>query len=278
MVELELQAVVWAICKCQIYLQGLPRFDVVVDHKLLELILNNQTIDMIDNPRIQRLKEKVSGYTFQTILKKKEKDHIIPDALSRAPCRDPTQEDLISDENPDSFQRRDCAIFRKEKQSLIDPIIEEIKDSTRVDEESQALIAAIQNDFSSNNLRPSVKPFKKLAHHLAVEDGLIILDGHRIVVPKKERRTILAKLHASHQGTERTKRRARQIFYWPGINSDLQNTIESCSLCQENRPSLQKEPRCTTRRHQDHLKMSQRICLATSENLTWFMLIACLDG
>ena len=189
----------------------------------------------------ERLKEKLSGYTFQTIWKK-EKDHIIPDALSRAPCRDPTQEDLIPDENPDSFQRRVCAIFREEKQSLIDPIIEKIKDSTRVDEESQALMAAIQDDFSSSNLRPSVKPFKKLAHQLAIEDGLIILDGHRIVVPKKERRTILTKLHTSHQGIERTKRRARQTVYWPGINFDIQNTIESCSLCQENRPSLQKEP------------------------------------
>ena len=205
MVELELLAVVWAIRKCRIYLQGLPHFDVVVVHKPLESILNNQTMDMIDNPRIQRLKEKLSGYTFQTIWKK-GKDHIIPDALSRTPCRDPTQEDLIPDENPDSFQMRVCAIFREEKQSLIDPIIEKIKDSTRVDKESQALMAAIQDDFSSSNLRPSVKPFKKLAHQLAVEGGLIILDGYRIVVPKKERRTILAKLHASHQGIERTKR------------------------------------------------------------------------
>ena len=134
MVKLELLAVVWAIRKCQIYLQGLLHFDVVVDHKLLESILNNQTMDMIDNPRIQRLKEKLSGCTFQTIWKK-EKDHIIPDALSRAPCRDPTQEDLIPDENPDSFQRRVCAIFREEKQSLINPKIEEIKDSTRLDED-----------------------------------------------------------------------------------------------------------------------------------------------
>ena len=219
MVELELLAVVWAIRKCRIYLQELPHFDVVVDHKPLESILNNQTMDMIDNPRIQRLKEKLSGYTFQTI-RKKGKDHIIPDALSRAPCRDPTQEDLIPDENPDSFQRRVCVIFR-EKQSLIDPIIEKIKDSTRVDEESQALMAAIQDDFSSSNLRLYGKPFKKLAHQLAVEDGLIILDGHRIVVPKKERRTILAKLHASHQSIERTKRRAHQTVYWPGINSDI---------------------------------------------------------
>ena len=34
MVELELLAVVWAIHICRIYLQGLPKFDVVVDNKL----------------------------------------------------------------------------------------------------------------------------------------------------------------------------------------------------------------------------------------------------
>ena len=118
---------------------------------------------------------------------KKGKDHIIPDALSRTPCRNPTQ-DLI----PDSFQRHVCAIFREEKQSLIDPLIE-IKDSTRADEESQALIAAIQDDFSSRNLRPSVKPFKKFAHQLAVEDGLIVLDGHRIVIPQKRKTNYLGK-------------------------------------------------------------------------------------
>ena len=52
-VELELLAVVWAVKKCNVYLQGLPSFDIVLDHKPLESILNNQPLDMIDNPRIQ---------------------------------------------------------------------------------------------------------------------------------------------------------------------------------------------------------------------------------
>jgi len=90
MVELELLGVVWAIRKCRIYLQGMQKFNVVVDHKPLESILNHQTMDMIDNPRIQRLKEKLSAYTFRTIWRK-GKEHIFPDALSRAPCSDPIQ-------------------------------------------------------------------------------------------------------------------------------------------------------------------------------------------
>ena len=57
MVELELLAVVWATRKCRIYLQNLPSFKLIVDHKPLESILNTQTLDMVDNPRIQRHKK-----------------------------------------------------------------------------------------------------------------------------------------------------------------------------------------------------------------------------
>ena len=245
MVELELLGVVWAIRKCRTYLQGMPKFDVVVDHKPLESNLNDQTMEMIDNPRIQRLKEKLCGYTFHTIWRK-GKDHTIPDALSRAPHCDPTPEDLISDDNEGSVRMHISAVLREgnvDGQPLIDPLIEAIRESTITDENMQSLIVAIQDGFSSNiKLPASIKPFKKLSHQLTVEDGLVVMNGHRIVIPKSERRNVMARLHASHQGIERTKRRARQTVYWPGIGSDIQNTVESSSQCQEYRPSLQKEP------------------------------------
>ena len=83
MVELELLSVVWALRKCRIYLQGLPSFELIVDYKPLESILDTQTLDMVDNPRIQRLKEKLSAFIFYTTWRK-GKDHVIPNALSRA--------------------------------------------------------------------------------------------------------------------------------------------------------------------------------------------------
>ena len=246
MVELELLGVVWAIRKCRIYLQGMPKFDVVVDHKPLESILNNQTMDMIDNPRIQRLKEKLCGYTFQTIWRK-GKEHVIPDALSRAPCSDPAQDDIIIDDTNCPLQLHISCILRDENeindgQPLIDPLLEEIKKCTLADKDSIELVKAIKNGFTVAKQTPSVQAFKKLADQLTVEDGLILLDGHRIVIPHSMRRDVLARLHASHQGIERTKRRARQTVYWPAINSDIQNTVQSCSKCQESLPSQQREP------------------------------------
>jgi len=105
----------------------------------------------------------------------------------------------------------------------------------------QELTKAILDGFTGAKQLPSVQAFKKLVEQLTVEYGLILLDGHRIDIPNSMRRDVLAILHSSHQGIERIKRRARQTVYWPAINSDIQNTVQSCSKCQESLPSLQNE-------------------------------------
>ena len=135
MVELELLAVVWAMRKCRIYLQGLPNFELIVDHKPLESILNTQTLDMVDNPRIQRLKEKLSAFIFHTTWRK-GKDHVIPDALSRAPCRDPEPEDIINVDTTRMICKNVSAILRGKdpevtKETFIDPMLEDLKESTQ---------------------------------------------------------------------------------------------------------------------------------------------------
>ena len=56
------------------------------------------------------------------------------------------------------------------------------------------------------------------------------------------RREALAQLHDSHQGTVRTKDRARFTVYWPGMDKEIDNTILSCKLCQDSLPLQQKEP------------------------------------
>ena len=110
MVELEMKGVEWAVKKCRLYLLGLQHFTVVVDHQALVPILNKFTLDAVENPRLQRLKEKLSPYSIETV---KEKTMRSPDALSRAPVADPMPED-IEDENELTSQVRSairiCAI------------------------------------------------------------------------------------------------------------------------------------------------------------------------
>lgn len=66
-IELELLASVWAMSKCRHYLVGLFSFSVLMDHRPLIPILNSYTLDVVENPLLQRLKEKVSPYIFTAI-------------------------------------------------------------------------------------------------------------------------------------------------------------------------------------------------------------------
>ncbi|XP_045118183.1 uncharacterized protein K02A2.6-like [Portunus trituberculatus] len=76
---------------------------------------------------------------------------------------------------------------------------------------------------------------------LAVDDGFIVY-GPRLLIPHGLRRETLEKLHAGHQGIERTKRRARQTTYWPGMDRDIENLVSSCPQCRPLLPSHQNEP------------------------------------
>ena len=65
---------------------------------------------------------------------------------------------------------------------------------------------------------------------------------HRIIIPKALQNEILLKLYASHQGTEKTKLRARSVVYWRDLNRDIDNVTKSCSICQELQSKQAKEP------------------------------------
>lgn len=126
---------------------------------------------------------------------------------------------------------------------LCDPILDRLRTVAMQDEKYKTLIDNVQNGFPSSRdkANASVIPFWNIRNELSVDDG-IVLYGPRIVVPKSARREVLARLHDSHQGTDRTKRRARQNVYWPGISNDIATTVASCNKCQELRPSQQREP------------------------------------
>lgn len=62
MVELEMLGVVWALKKCHVYLAGMRKFKIIVDHKPLESILDKKRLNEVESPRLQRLKEKLLPY------------------------------------------------------------------------------------------------------------------------------------------------------------------------------------------------------------------------
>ncbi|XP_047482066.1 uncharacterized protein LOC125034318 [Penaeus chinensis] len=96
--------------KCKYYLLGLPHFTLMTDHRPLVPILNSYTLDAIDNPRLQHLKEKIASYVF-TATWRKGKELAIPDALSRAPVDSPSPEDIALSDDTRHYVR--CVVTQR---------------------------------------------------------------------------------------------------------------------------------------------------------------------
>lgn len=241
MIELEMLGVSWAIRKCHNYLAGMP-FEVIVDHQPLVPILNTYTLDQIENPRLQRLITKVQLYQFR-VSWRKGAEHAFADALSRAPIRNPTSDDELGEDDPvHGLAVRACLHQDGAGSRSLGLEFHEIRDAARTDEMYQHLIVLVRDGFPAGKhlLPPDLAPFWNGREHLTVDNG-IVLRGSRLVIPESLRRRVLNDLHASHQGLDRTKRRARQIVYWPRMNNDIDNLVRACPACREYQSSQPPE-------------------------------------
>jgi hypothetical protein len=188
-------------------------------------------LDRVKNVRLVRYKNALSGYQFK-VTWRKGTDHCVPDALSRAPTHDPTQED---DDKEEEVHLMRQAIIRVAATSIDDkderlgaPVVEQMRVVAKADDNYRDLVVAVEDGIMTER----TKLYKNILPDLTTEDG-IVLYRQRLVVPKACRKDVIGRLHASHQGIDRTKRRARQTVYWPGITSDVTNAPESCQHCQE---------------------------------------------
>ena len=252
-IELELLAATWAVHKCRLFLQGLQHFNLVTDHKPLIPILNSHQLDEIENPRLQRLRQKLMMYNL-TAYWNKGVDHKAPDALSRHPIDHPTPSDEIG-ESSDINVSVSSILSTTLPCAQLNLRLEDVKQCH--DPESEMLYQFTQEGFpeSKCDLPEILHPYWNVRHNLSLDDDLVVY-GCRLVIPAPMRHTVLRYLHDGHQGKERAKQRARQVVYWPNIDRDIDNITRSCKECQKELPSLPKE---TYTRHQTPERPFQHI-------------------
>ena len=78
-------------------------------------------------------------------------------------------------------------------------------------------------------------------HELSELNG-IILRGERILIPTSMQTETLKRIHQGHMGKEKSKRRARDVLYWPGMGSEIQEKIARSSICQHYQKQNVNEP------------------------------------
>ena len=242
-IELELLAISWAVLKCNMFLEGLQHFDIVTDHNPLISILNSRRLDEIDNPRLQRLKSRLMAYSFTAKWVKGSKNDA-PDALSRNPIADPKMEDTLAEYDCHSHPAMSTSEIRAiTDTSPMNPHLQDLRDHAAQDPEYQQLQQVIFEGFPDHRsqLHDSCRRYWNVREHLSIDDNLIV-HGCRLLIPTAMRQQILSDLHKSHQGSVRTKQRARLTVYWPGIDNDIDNLVLSCKKCQDLLPANTKEP------------------------------------
>ena len=94
-----------------------------------------------------------------------------------------------------------------------------------------------QTDFLNATPTSNTTKQSKICYHWTKESQML----GSLIIPKESRQEVLNKLHALHQGIEKTKRRAKESVYWPNIDGDIKKHINFCSKYQTSMPSQQKE-------------------------------------
>jgi len=88
---------------------------------------------------------------------------------------------------------------------------------------------------------PCICGYWNIRDEISGYDG-ILYRGERIIVPATLRSEMLNRIHESHLGIEMGKRRARDVLFWPGMGSAIEDKVSNCATCQKTRTKRPKEP------------------------------------
>ena len=76
-----------------------------------------------------------------------------------------------------------------------------------------------------------LRPYCQRKQELSLQDGCILW-GSRVVVPEQGRKLVIEELHAEHQGMSRMKSLGRSFVWWPNMDSDVEECVKRCEVCQ----------------------------------------------
>ena len=211
--EKEALALVWACERFNLYLNGLPEFDLVTDHQALKTIYGPRSKP---SARIERWVLRMQPYKYKVCYVPSREN--IADALSRL-TKIPASQGYVHDEE-----------YIREVTLQAVPValrIEEIEEASSQDKELKVVRECLQKDDWSE----APKAFVMVRNELT-SVGQVVLRGTRIVIPGNLRKRVLDLAHEGHQGIVKTKERLRSKVWWPGIDQQAERRCRECFGCQ----------------------------------------------
>ena len=236
-IEKELLAVQFSLERFHQYIYG-KKVTIESDHKPLEAIVKKALASA--PPRLQRILLRMQKYDY-TLEYKPGKELVLPDMLSRAPLP----------ETAYGSMEEEIALhvhLLTSNLPVSKPKLEEIKEATANDPSLKELKDAIKSGWpETKSCTPaSIQVYWNVRDELSEVEG-VILKNDRILVPSSMRKEMLQRIHQGHMGIEKSKRRARDVLYWPGMNSQISDMISRCTTYLEHQRQNTKEPMIPSR-------------------------------
>lgn len=205
-------------------------FTVESDHKPLETLIKRDIDDV--TARLQRMFMLLLKYPKMNVVYRPGKDMFIADCLSRAQLQ--TVEEIETLKSIIHTITKSVCVS-EDNYNYYREILEK-------DEKFKRICEYVQNGWPGyHQLDDFSRQFHKLKSLLHVENELLFFN-HRLVVRTQLQDKIVKVLHEPHLGIEKTLSRARMLYYWPVMNKQIRNLVESCKVCEKFKRNNQKEP------------------------------------
>ena len=227
-IEKELLVIVYGCEKFHQYLYGRD-INVESDHKLLESIFKKP---LHQAPmRLQRMLLRLQRYTLK-VTYKPGKELYIADTLSHAFLKE-QKEDLLGEELEVNWITPQLPISEKKlimfrKATADDPEMQMLRDITMTGWPKER-----------NYVPKEMKTYWTFKEEISYASGLMF-KAAKLIVPNQMRQEMLNKIHGSHLGIVNCKERARDILYWPGMSTQIEDVVSQCAICNENKNSSPK--------------------------------------
>ncbi|XP_064475325.1 uncharacterized protein LOC135389189 [Ornithodoros turicata] len=207
-------AIVFAVTHFHQYIAG-REVIIYSDHKpLLGIMGADRPIPAVLSPRMTRWCLLLGAYSYK-LHYRPGKRHQNADALSRLPL--PVEEDEPAGPGD---------VLMIEAVSIPPLTPSAIAQSTAQDTTLSRVYQGVQSGYVSDWTGKDFLPF----------------NGSRVVIPPALQSQALTLLHAGHRGMTAMKHAARSYFWWPQLDTAIENAVSSCHTCQRYAKSLPRQP------------------------------------
>ena len=224
-IENELLAIVYG---CKKFHQYVYRREVETDHKPLKSIFKKPLHQAPS--RLQEMLLQLQSYDL-TVTYKSGKEMYLADTLSRSNLNE-SRETLVADLDVNMVNVAMSPEKCKEFQDAMsrDPVLNCLK---------RHVLEGWPDDQIDCPLE--IRSYWTFKEDISYQDGLL-LKSDKVIVPKVLRSEMLSRIHESHLGINKCKQRARELLFWPGMSTQIEELVARCEMCATHRPINSREP------------------------------------